>query len=153
MATIQLYQYFVVDVDERSIKGGSLSRAKAITITDNEVYDQTFKVAPETAVKIYDASENDALGGFDFGWLECDLDVLIQSTTGVGVSDAYDVKTLKGSGTAGIMGPAKVFSSDVTQLLDGSIDAFDGTADTIGEIWAYNADSTDTARIRIVLAT
>ncbi len=153
MASIQLYQYFVLDVDERQIKGGSLSRAKSISIADNEASDQTFKVAPETAVKIWDKTENDAMGNFDFLWLESDLDVLVQFTTDAGTTDAYNVKELKGSGTAGEMGPALVLGSDDTQLLDGSIDTFDGTADTIDEIWVYNEDATDTARVRLVVAT
>jgi hypothetical protein len=51
------------------------------------------------------------------------------------------------------MGPAVVLGSDDTQVLDGSIDTFDGTADTIDEIWAYNEDDTDTARVRRVVAT
>jgi hypothetical protein len=153
MASIQLYQFFAVDVDERSVTGGSLSRAKSITLADNEVSDQTFKVGPAAAVKIWDKTENEAMGDFDFLWLESDLDVLIQFTTDAGTSDAYDVKELKGSGTAGQMGPAVVLGSDDTQVLDGSIDTFDGTADTIDEIWAYNEDDTDTARVRRVVAT
>lgn len=153
MATIQLFQFFVVDVDDRTVKGGSLSAAKSITLDDDEVYDQTVKVAPSTAVKIFDVAENEALGGADFIWLESDLDVLVQFTTSAGVSDAYDVKELKGSGVANTMGPALVLGSDDTQLLDGSIDTFDGTADTIGEIWVYNESATATARVRIVVAT
>jgi hypothetical protein len=153
MASIQLYQYFVVDVDERHVSGGSLSRAKSITISDDEVFDQTFRVAPETAVKVWDKTENESLGNFDFLWMETDLDVLVQFTTDAGTTDAYDVKELKGSGTAGQMGPALVLGSDDTSLLDGTIDTFDGTADTIDEIWVYNADDTDTARVRVVVAT
>jgi len=60
---------------------------------------------------------------------------------------------LKGSGTAGQPGPALVLGSDDTQILDGSIDTFDGTADTIDEIWVYNESSSDTARVRVVVAT
>lgn len=153
MPSIQLYQYFVTDIDETPVQGGSLSRARSITLGDGEISDQTFKVAPETAVKIWDKTENEAMGNFDFLWLESDLDVQVQFTTDAGTTDAYDVKELKGSGTAGEMGPALVLGSDDTQLLDGSIDTFDGTADTIDEIWAYNADDTDTARVRRVVAT
>jgi hypothetical protein len=153
MATIQLYQYFTVDIDDRPVKGGSLTEPKSITLTDNEIADQTFKVAPATAVKIWDKTENESMGNFDFLWLETDLDVLVQFTTDAGTSDAYDVKELKGSGTAGTMGPAMVLGSDDTQILDGSIDVFDGTADTIDEIWVYNEDDTDTARVRLVVAT
>jgi hypothetical protein len=51
------------------------------------------------------------------------------------------------------MGPALVLGSDNTHLLDGTIDTFDGTADTIDEIWVKNEDTTDTARVRRVVAT
>lgn len=153
MASIQVYQYFVVDVDERHITGGSLSKARSITIGDNEIFDQTFQVAAETAVKVWDKTENEALGNFDFLWMETDLGVLVQFCTDAGTTDAYDVKELAGSGTANVMGPALVLGSDDTQLLDGSIDTFDGTADTIDEIWVYNEDDTDTARVRVVVAT
>lgn len=152
-ASVQVYQYFVVDIDGQSHKGGSLTQPKSIALGDGEIADQLFKVGPETAVKIWDAVENAEIGSFDFIWVESDLDVLIQSTTGVGVTDAYDVKTLKGSGTAGVMGPALVLGSDVTQILDGSVDLFDGTADVLEEIWVKNEDSTETARIRLIVAT
>ena len=154
MGTIQLYQYLVIDEASRPpIQAGSLSEAKNITLGDGEVTDQTFKIAATTAVKLFDAAENEAMGGFDLLWLESDLDVLIQCTTGVGVTDAYDVKTLKGSGTQGTMGPALVLGSNVTQILDGSIDTFDGTAGTLGEVWAHNEDSSDTATVRLVVGT
>jgi hypothetical protein len=153
MAVISLYQYFTLTVDDREVKGGSLSEAKSITIGDDEVYDQTFKVAPETAIKIWDKTVNAGMGSFDFLWLESDLDVLVQLTTDAGSSDSYDVKELKGSGTSGTMGPALVLGSDDTQEPDGTIDLFDGTAGTIDEIWVYNEDDTNTARVRIVAAT
>jgi hypothetical protein len=153
MATIQLYQFFVVDIDDRTVTGGSLSTAKSITIVDNEIVQQTFKVGPATAVKIFDVAENEAMGNFDFLWLETDLDVLVQFTASAGVSDVYDTKELKGSGTANTMGPALVLGSDDTQLLDGAIDAFTGTADTVDEIWIYNESATETARVHLVVAT
>ena len=152
-ASIQLYQFFVLSVDGVTHQGGSLTEPKSIALGDGEIFTQIFKVAAETAVKIFDASENAEIGSFDFCWLEADLDVLIQLTTDAGTTDAYDVKELKGSGTAGQFGPALVLGSDATQLLDGSIDTFDGTAGTVEEIWAYNSDDTDTARVRIVVAT
>lgn len=153
MATISVYQFFTVEIDDRSVSGGSRTIAKSITIADNEVFDQTFKVGTSSAVKVWDKTENEALGNFDFLWLESDLNLLVQFTTDAGTTDAYDVKELKGSGTAGTMGPALVLGSDDTQLLDGTIDTFDGTADTIDEIWVYNESTTATARCRIVVAT
>jgi hypothetical protein len=153
MAAIQIYQFAVVNIDGREVKVGSLSESRAVTIADNEIIDQTFKVAAATAVKIWDKTENEAMGNFDFLWLETDLDVLVQFTTDAGTSDAYDVKKLKGSGTAGVAGPALVLGSDDTQLLDGSIDTFDGTADTIDEIWVRNESATATARVRMIAAT
>jgi hypothetical protein len=153
MGVVRLYQYFVLDIDGSPIQGGSLSGARSITLGDDEVSAQTFKVGPETAVKVWDKTENEALGDFDFFWMESDLDVWIAFTTDAGTSDAYDVKKLKGSGTSGVMGPALILGSDDTQLLDGSIDTFDGTEDTIDEVWVYNADDTDSARVRRVVAT
>jgi len=153
MASIQIYQYFIADLGGHTVQGGSLSEARSIDLSDNEVTDQVFKIGPETAVKIFDAVENEAMGGWDFLWLESDLDLLVQMVTDAGTTDAYDVKTLKGSGTAGQPGPALVLGSDATQLLDGTVDLFDGTADTVDEIWVYNSDDTDTARVRLVVAT
>jgi len=153
MASIQVFQYFTVNVDERSVKGGSLSRARSIAITDNEVYQHTHKVAATTAVKVFDKTEMETLANFDFLWIESDLDVLVQFTGDAGTTDPYFVMELKGSGTAGEPGPALVLGSDDTQVQDGTIDAFDGTADTIDEIWVYNEDDTDTARVMITVAT
>lgn len=153
MATVKVYQYFTLDVDERAVSGGSLSVARSIPITDNEVADQTFKIPPLSAVKVWDKSENEALGNFDFLWMESDRDLLVQFTTDAGTSDAYDIKELKGSGEAGTMGPALVLGSDLAQLLDGSIDTFDGTEDTVDEMWVHNESATDTARLRVVVAT
>lgn len=152
MATIQIYQFAVVDIDGRGVKLGSLSDPRCVAITNDEVFDQTLKVAPETATKVWDKTENEAMGAFAFLWMESDLDVLVQFTTDAGTSDSYDVKTLKGSGTAGQMGPAIVLGSDDTQLLDGSIDTFDGTDGTVDEIWVYNPDTTNTARVRVMAA-
>lgn len=156
MATISLYQFFTVEIDAREVSGGSRTIARKVEITDNEAADQTFKIAPQTAVKIWDKTENEAMGNFDFLWLESDLDLLVQFTTDAGTSDAYDVKKLKGSGEAGTMGPALVLASDGTQLLDGNIDwnpVGTPSAGTIDEIWVYNEDATDTARLRMVVAT
>lgn len=152
MATISVYQYFTVDVDERTVSGGSLSVARTVAITDNEIYDQTFKIAATGIVKIWDKAENEALGDFDFLWIESDFDVMLQFTTDAGTSDAYDMKELKGSGEAGVMGPALVLGSDDTQVL-GTIDTFAGAADTIDEIWVKNESASNTARLRIVVAT
>ena len=154
MAVAQIYQYAVIDRPGRpAIQLGSLSEARSITLGDGELIDRDFKIGTESAVKIFDKTEDEALGDADFIWLETDLDVLVQFTTDAGTTDAYDVKELKGSGTAGRPGPALVLGSDATQLLDGSIDTFDGTADTVDEIFVYNADDTDTARVRLVVAT
>ena len=154
MASVQLYQYFVIDIPgETPRKGGSLSRAKSISLEDGEVSDQTFKVGPATTVKIWDKTENEAMGDFNLLWLEADLDVLLQFTADAGGTDVYVVEELKGSGTANEMGVARVLNSNLMHKLDGSIDIFDGTEDTIDEIWAYNPDDTDTARVRRVVAT
>lgn len=153
MATIQIYQYATTTIDGRTIELGSLSEARSITISDDEQTTQTFKVAPETAVKVWDKTTNSAMGNFDFIWMETDFTVSVQFTTDAGTSDAYDVKTLLGTGTANQMGPALILGSDDTKLLDGTIDTFDGTADTIDEIWVYNADDTETARVFVMVAT
>jgi len=153
MASIQLYQYFVANLDERTIQGGSLSRAKSITLGSDEITDQTFVIGTESAVKVFDKTENEAMGDFDFLWMEADLDVLVQFTTDAGGDDEYFVKELKGSGTANKMGPALVLGSDLAHQFDGSVDTFDGTEDTIDEIWVYNEDDTDTARVRVVVGT
>ncbi len=150
-AVIQIYQYITGNLpDGRTIQGGSLTQPKSIALGDGEVIDRSFSIAASGIVKIFDAAEDEALGDFDFAWLETDLNVLVQFTT---TGDVYDVKELAGSGIAGKMGPALVLGSDDTQILDGSIDAFDGTAGTIDEIWVKNESSTATARVRLVVAT
>lgn len=153
MASIQVYQFFCVNIDGSPVRGGSLSEARSITLADDELIDRTFKIAPETAVKLWDKTADAALGDFDFCWLETDLDVLIQLTTDAAGDDEYFVVELKGSDTAGEMGPALVLGSDLAHQFDGTVDAFDGTEDTIDEIFAYNEDDTETARVRIVVAT
>ena len=153
MGAIQLYQYFSGTIDGRPIQGGSLSEARSITLTDDEITDQTFKIAAEGVVKVFDVAENEAMGGADFIWLESDLDVWVQFTVSAGVTDLYDTKELKGSGTSGTMGPALVLGSDDAQLEDGTIDLLDGTADTIDEIWIKNQSTTAVARVRLVVAT
>lgn len=153
MAVVQIYQYFSIDADTHSVHGGSLSEARSITLGDGEVIDRTFKIGTETAVKVFDKTEDEALGDFDFLFMETDLDVLVQVTTDAAGDDEYFVMELKGSGTAGQTGPALVLGSDLAHQFDGTVDAFDGTEDTIDEIWVYNEDDTDTARVRLVVAT
>jgi hypothetical protein len=153
MATISLYQNFTVELDGRTVRGGSHVVATSIAIADNEIYDQTFKLAAQTATKIWDKTVNAAMGDFDFLWLESDRDVLVQFTTDAGGDDEYFVKELKGSGSAGIMGPALVLGSDLAHQFDGTVDAFDGTEDTIDEIWVYSEHATNTPRVRLFAAT
>lgn len=152
MATIQLYQYFVVDTPNGPSRGGSLSEARSVNIGDDELIDRQFKVPPETSIKVFDAAEDEGLGNFDFMWIESDLDLLIQYTADPGVTDEFIVIELKGSGTAGQMGAAMVLGSDAA-LLGGTVDSFDGSAGTIEEIWVRNESATDTARLRLVVAT
>lgn len=153
MASIQVYQYFVANIDERHIQGGSLSRARSVTISTDELTDQTFVVGTESAIKVFDKTENEAMGDFEFLWMETDLDVLVQFTTDAGTDDEYFVVELKGSGTANVAGPALVLGSDLAHQFDGTVDTFDGTEDTIDEIWVYNEDDTDSARVRVVVGT
>ena len=153
MPSVQIFQYFSIDAGERVITGGSLSQARSIALGDGEIADQTFSVAAEGIVKIWDAVEDEAMGGFDLLWLEADLDVLVQYTADPGVTDVYVTQELKGSGTAGEMGVARVLNSDRMDKLDGTIDNLDGTAATIAEIWVKNPSTTDVARVRRVVAT
>lgn len=152
-ASVRLYQYFVLDREGRApVQGGSLSEARSISLGDVEVIDRDFAVAASGIVKIFDAVEDESLGDADFIWLETDLGVLIQFTADPGDDDNFFVLDLAGSGTAGQMGPALVLGSDLAQESDGTIDVFDGTENTIGEIWAKNA-GTESARVRLVVAT
>ncbi|MHC4121715.1 MAG: hypothetical protein ACYSWO_29945 [Planctomycetota bacterium] len=153
MASIQLYQYFCGTIDGEPIQGGSLSQARSVTLGDDEVNSQTFKIAAEGIVKVWDAVEDEAMGDFDLLWLESDLNVLVQYTADPGVTDVYVTQELKGSGTAGEMGVARVLNSDRMDKLDGTIDTFDGTEATIKEIWIKNPSTTDVARVRRVVAT
>lgn len=154
MPVAQIYQYVVIDRPGRpAVQIGSLSEARSVTLGDGELIDRDFKIAPTTAVKVFDASEDEALGNADFIWMEADLDLLVEFTADPGVGDVYFVVELKGSGTAGQMGPALVLGSDLAHKLDGSVNVFDGTEDTIQEIWVYNEDATDTSRVRLVAAT
>lgn len=146
MSSIQIYQHFSVDIDGRNVRGGSLSEPKTVQLTENEITDQAFKIDASSVVKVWDKSENEAMGAFAFLWMESDLDVLVQFTTDAGVTDVYSVKELKESG------PALVLASDAAKLLDGSIDAFDGTDGTIDEIWVSNPSSDAIARVRVVVA-
>lgn len=153
MGTIQVYQYATINIDDRPIQIGSLSVARSVSIADDEVTDQTFKIAASGVVKVWDSAENEAMGDFDFLWMESDRDVWVQFTTSAGSSDVYHIKELKGSGTANVMGPALVLGSDDSQLQDGTIDLLDGTADTIDEIWILNQSASYVARVRVVVAT
>ena len=154
MGVARIYQYLVVDVAGRpAITAGSLSEAKSVSLGDGEAIDRTFTIGTESAVKLFDKTEDEALGDADLIWLEADLDVLIQVTVDAGSTDKYFVLELKGSGVSGTMGPALVLGSDLAHKMDGSIDTFDGTEDTIDEIWIFNEDDTDTARVRLVVAT
>ena len=153
MGTLQVYQCVAGSVDSRPVQLGSLSVARSISLSDDEFLDQTHKVAAETAVKVWDKSEMETLADFDFFYIESDRDVLLQFTTDAGGDDEYFVIEVAGSGTANVMGPATILGSDLAHQFDGTVDAFDGTEDTIDEAWVYNESSTYTARVRVVIAT
>lgn len=151
MGVVQLFQYAVLDSDDtRQVKMGSLTEARSIALNDDAVMDETFNVAPGTAIKIFDHTSQ--LGNFLFLWLECDFDVLVEFVSDAGASNAYDVKTLKGSGTAGTFGSAMVLGSDVSQKVDGAVNEFNGSASVIGQVWVKNQSATQAARVRMMVA-
>ena len=153
MGTLQVYQYVVGSIDGRPIQLGSLSAARSITLGDDEVIQQTHKVAATTAVKVWDKTEMETMADFDFFAIESDRDVLVQFTTDAGGDDEYFVVEVIGSGTANVPGPLTILSSDLAHQFDGTVDAFDGTEDTIDEIWVYNEHASNTARVHVVIAT
>jgi len=148
-ATLKLISHVIVDIDGKPYQAGNLAQARTITLGSDLVYESVFSVAPTTAVKLFDIAEN--LSDFDFLLIETDLTVLLQFATN-GATE-YDVKELLGSGTANSYGIPFLLGSDDTQQQDGTIDLFDGTADTIEQIYAYNESATDTARVHILAAT
>ena len=151
-ATLKLISHVIVDIDGKPYQAGSLTQARTIALGSDLPYEMVFSVPPSTpttAVKLFDIAEN--LADFDFLLIETDLTVLLQFATN-GATE-YDVKELLGSGTANSYGIPFLLGSDDTQQQDGTIDLFDGTADTIEQIYAYNESATDTARVHILAAT
>jgi len=149
MGTLKLISHAIVDIDGKPYQLGSLTIARTLSLGSDLPYERVFSVAPTTAVKIFDIAEY--LPDFDFLWIETDLDVLVQFATNS--SAEYFVKKLLGSGTANSYGVPFTLGADDTQRQDGTINLFDGTADTIEQIYACNESATDTARVHIFAAT
>ena len=148
-ATLKLISHVIVDIDGKPYRAGSLTQARTLTLGSDLVFEQVYSVAPTTAVKLFDIAEN--LADFDFLLIETDLTVLLQFSTNA--ASEYDVKELLGSAVANSYGFPFILGSDDTQQQDGTVDLFDGTADTIEQIYAYNESATDTARVHILAAT
>lgn len=148
-ATLKLISHVIVDIDGKPYQAGSLTVARTLTLGSDLVFEQIYTVAPTTAVKLFDVAEN--LADFDFLLIETDLDVLLEFITNTAAN--YYRQALLGSATANSYGIPFMLGADDTDQQDGTVAAFDGTADTIEQIYAYNESATDTARVHILAAT
>lgn len=132
MSTVQLYTHFeVVDAGGTVQRGGSRYNPKTITAATGDTFDKTITLSAATATKIYDSTVDD-LADFDFLWIMSDTDdVMVQFTTDPGGTDEkYWVKHLEAD-------VPLIGGNDDVLDDSGSIDAFDGVADVISEIWLY----------------
>ena len=165
MATLSLTTHFTVSItdadDARTITGGSTSAADTITVT--HYYDQRFSIAGTTLQELW--SDSNAIGNFDFLWIESDAAVEIQllcNEDGVigdsVLENAFVVKLSAGipfilsnddSRNRGDMA-ATVNASNYAAEIDTW--ETNWAADTIDRIECYNG-SGGTANVRIFAAT
>ncbi len=142
MSSLKLISHVIVDIDGKPYQMGSLTQAKSVVLGSDLVYESVHSVGPETQVKIFD--EDQDLADFDFLLIESDLTVQLFFGTD-SVSEYFRIELL-GSGVANEYGVPFILGSDYAQFL-GLGD------DVIHDIYAYNADAEDTARVHIFAAT
>lgn len=165
MANLSLTTHFTVTItdadDARTITGGSTSSADTIAIT--HYYDQRFSIAGTTLQELW--SDSNAIGNFDFLWIESDAAVEIQLVCNEGgdlsnnnIENGFCVKL-----TAGI--PFVLSNDDSRNMgnMNGTfnesnyqseIDTWETNwvADTIDRIECYNPTG-GTVNVRIFAAT
>ena len=166
MATVNLYNYFTVSIDNVTYKAGSLSTAQTLTAADGVIFDQTYSVANTTLTEIWsDDLMTGASTDFDFLWIQSDQDAELQFVCNEGgtlsssnIENGFVVKVLanipyvlSADDSRNMGNMAGAFSEGNHQI---EIDTWESTwtADTIDRIEFYHSTST-TARVRVIAIT
>lgn len=159
MATVNLYNYFTVSIDNVTYKAGSLSTAQTLTAADGVIFDQTYKISstsgPSVTTEIWtDDLMTGASTDFDFLWIQSDQDAKIQLVASEDVSDQLGfVVNLKAN-------IPYVLVEDLSSDLSGgtdmtNIDTWEANWDlaaTIDRI-EYTQSSGSDAKVRVIAIT
>ncbi len=156
MSTPKVYVRTAVDVivDGEKMSVGSAIEPVAIDIAGNEITNDSIVIAASTVVKVWDKDES-GVSDFNFLYLACDLDLQVELTVDIGgeVGTGLHAFTLKGSGTAGEYGLPYMRNSDAAYASDYTASFAAGTLDKIERIRVKNTISTNSAKLRRIVAT
>lgn len=156
MTTPKVYVRTAVDVivDGEKLSAGSTIEPVAVDIAGNEITNDSLVIAAETVVKVWDKDES-GVGDFNFLYLACDRDLQVELTIDIGadVGTRLQTFTLLGTGTAGKLGLPFMLGSNAAFASDYTASFAAGTLDTIERIRVKNTSSTNSAKLRRILAT
>ncbi len=156
MSTPKVYVRTAVDVivDGEKMSAGSTIEPVAIDIAGNEITNDSISIAASTVVKVWDKDES-GVGDFNFLYLACDRDLQVELTIDIGadVGARLQTFTLLGTGEAGKMGLPFMLGSDEAYASDYTASFAAGTLDKIERIRVKNTSSTNSAKLRRIVAT
>lgn len=156
MSTPKVYVRVSVDaiLDGEKLSAGSNIDPVGIDVAGDQKSDDTLSIAANTVVKVWDKDEA-GVGDFNFLYLACDRDLLVELTVDIGadVGTRLQTFTLKGTGTASKYGLPFMLGSNVAYASDYTASFAAGTLDTIERIRVKNADTTNAAKLRRILVT
>jgi len=150
--SVQLYQYYIVDIDGKAYRGGSISSPVTVSAAGQKL-DNVYSVATNTVQKIFDVDEG-PLSDFDFLWIETDFDVMLELVTDDDADVGEEIYTvpLKGSQTANSYGAPLVLIGD-DSYAGYTVNFAAGTLDVIETLRVKNLDNTNTASVHIFAVT
>lgn len=134
-------------VDGELIAGGSFESPTSISVT-GEIHQQVFSVEANSTQLLY----NNELSGFTFLWIQSDRDIILEFTTDVGNDVGDEVYTLElaGTGTANLYGVPFILGSD-DSYANYTVNFAGGTLDVIDRIRCRNLDTSNAAKVKIVV--
>lgn len=156
MSTPKVYVRTAVDVivDGEKMSVGSAIEPVAIDIAGNEITNDSIVIAASTVVKVWDKDES-GVSDFNFLYLACDYDLLVELTIDIGaeVGTRLQTFTLFGTSEAGKLGLPFMLGSDAAYASDYTASFAAGTLDKIERIRVKNTSSTNSAKLRRIVAT
>lgn len=146
-ATLRFWRGFHVEVDGVARRGGDIAQPVSITIA-GAVKDDVKVIGTTTTWDAWASGAEEPLSDFDFLWIESELDgVQVELTIDKGAEVGREVLTIT------LKKDVPLVLADDAGFANYTVDFAGGTLDVIDQIRIRNPDGTNTANVRLFMAT